>query len=147
MSRGTVNKVILIGRLGADPEVRYAPSGNAVANFNIATNRSYKDREGNQQEQTDWHRIVAWTRLAEFAKQYLHKGMRVYVEGRLQYRDWQDQNGVKRNVTDVIANDIQMLESLGERAELVDQEKPSSDLEVPDDDDDLEAKEDDSVPF
>lgn len=146
MSRGTVNKVILIGRLGADPEVRYAPSGNPVANFNIATNRSYKDREGNQQEQTDWHRIVAWTRLAEFAKQYLHKGMRVYIEGRLQYRDWQDQNGVKRNVTDVIANDIQMLESLGERAELVDQEKPPSDLEIPDEDD-LESKEDDSVPF
>lgn len=145
MSKGTVNKVILIGRLGADPEVRYAPSGNAVANFSIATNRSYKDREGNQQEQTDWHRIVAWTRLAEFAKQYLHKGMRVYIEGRLQYRDWQDQNGVKRNVTDVIANDIQMLESPGERAEMVDQEKPASDLEIPDDD--SEPKEDDSVPF
>jgi single-strand DNA-binding protein len=111
MSRGTVNKVVLIGRLGADPEVRYAPSGNAVANFRIATNHSYKDRDGNFQEVTAWHRIVAWTRLAEFAKQYLHKGMRVYVEGRIQYREWEDQNGVKRNTTEIIANDIQMLDS------------------------------------
>jgi len=76
MSKGTVNKVMLIGRLGADPEVRYVPSGSAVANFTLATNRSFKDKEGKIQEQTDWHRIVAWSRLAEFAKQYLRKGMR-----------------------------------------------------------------------
>lgn len=144
MSRGTVNKILLIGRLGADPEVRYAPSGSAVANFNLATNHSYKDREGNFQEQTDWHRIVAWTRLAEFSKQYLHKGMRVYVEGRVQYRDWQDQNGVKRNTTDIIANDIQILESLGAREEATDTSKTPEDLEVPED---LETTEDDSVPF
>ena len=117
MSKGTVNKVLLIGRLGADPEVRYAPSGSAVANFNLATNRSFKDKEGGAQEQTDWHKIVAWTRLAEFAKQYLHKGMRVYVEGRIQYREWQDQNGVKRYGTDIVANDIQMLDSPGARSE------------------------------
>ncbi len=115
MARGTVNKVILIGRLGQDPEVRYAPSGNPVANFSIATNRMYKDRDGNMQEETEWHRIVAWMRLAEFAKEYLKKGMRVYVEGRLHYREWQDQNGVKRNSIDIIANDIQMLESAGSR--------------------------------
>lgn len=144
MSRGTVNKVMIIGRLGADPEVRYAPSGNAVANFNVATNRSYKDRDGNQQDQTDWHRVVAWTRLAEFAKQYLHKGMRVYVEGRLQYREWQDQNGAKRNSTDIVANDIQMLDSPGGRAESGEQEKMPTDLEVPED---VEPAEDDSVPF
>ncbi len=144
MSRGTVNKVMIIGRLGADPEVRYAPSGNAVANFNVATNRSYKDRDGNQQEQTDWHRVVAWTRLAEFAKQYLHKGMRVYVEGRLQYREWQDQNGAKRNSTDIVVNDIQMLESLGGKTETGDQEKMPTNLEVPDE---VEPAEDDSVPF
>jgi len=143
MSRGTVNKVLLIGRLGGDPEVRYAPSGNAVANFSMATNRSYKDKDGNQQEQTEWHRIVAWTRLAEFAKQYLHKGMRVYIEGRLQYREWQDQNGVKRNVTDVIANDIQMLESLGSKPDTGDQEPPPE-IEVPED---MDQPEDDSVPF
>lgn len=143
MSRGTVNKVLLIGRLGGDPEVRYAPSGNAVANFSMATNRSYKDKDGNQQEQTEWHRIVAWSRLAEFAKQYLHKGMRVYIEGRLQYREWQDQNGVKRNVTDVIANDIQMLESLGTKPDKGEQESPPE-IEVPED---LDQPEDDSVPF
>ena len=143
MSRGTVNKVLLIGRLGGDPEVRYAPSGNAVANFSMATNRSYKDKDGNQQEQTEWHRIVAWSRLAEFAKQYLHKGMRVYIEGRLQYREWQDQNGVKRNVTDVIANDIQMLESLGAKPDKGQQESPPE-IEVPED---LDQPEDDSVPF
>jgi single-strand DNA-binding protein len=143
MARGTVNKILLIGRLGGDPEVRYAPSGNAVANFSLATNRSYKDKDGNMQEQTDWHRIVAWTRLAEFAKQYLHKGMRVYIEGRIQYREWQDQNGVKRNVTDVIANDIQMLESLGAKAEAGEQ-APPPEIEVPED---LDQPEDDSVPF
>jgi single-strand DNA-binding protein len=143
MSKGTVNKVLLIGRLGGDPEVRYAPSGNAVANFSIATNRSYKDKDGNQQEQTEWHRIVAWSRLAEFAKQYLHKGMRVYIEGRLQYREWQDQNGVKRNVTDVIANDIQMLESLGAKPDTGEQEPPPE-IKVPED---LDQPEDDSVPF
>jgi single-strand DNA-binding protein len=143
MSKGTVNKILLIGRLGGDPEVRYAPSGNAVANFSLATNRSYKDKDGNMQEQTDWHRIVAWTRLAEFAKQYLHKGMRVYIEGRIQYREWQDQNGVKRNVTDVIANDIQMLESLGAKVEAGEQEPPPE-IEVPED---LDQPEDDSVPF
>jgi single-strand DNA-binding protein len=143
MAKGTVNKVLLIGRLGGDPEVRYAPSGNAVANFSLATNRSYKDKDGNMQEQTDWHRIVAWTRLAEFAKQYLHKGMRVYIEGRIQYREWQDQNGVKRNVTDVIANDIQMLESLGAKAETGEQEPPPE-IDVPED---VDQPEDDSVPF
>ncbi|MEJ2051733.1 MAG: single-stranded DNA-binding protein [Calditrichota bacterium] len=143
MARGTVNKILLIGRLGGDPEVRYAPSGNAVANFSLATNRSYKDKDGNMQEQTDWHRIVAWTRLAEFAKQYLHKGMRVYIEGRIQYREWQDQNGVKRNVTDVIANDIQMLESLGAKAE-AGEHAPPPEIEVPED---LDQPEDDSVPF
>ena len=144
MSKGTVNKVFLIGRLGADPEVRYAPSGSAVANFNMATNRSYKDKEGGVQEQTDWHKIVAWSRLAEFSKQYLHKGMRVYVEGRLQYREWQDQNGVKRYGTDIVVNDIQMLESLGSRPETGAAEELEEDLKLPEN---SESEEDDSVPF
>jgi single-strand DNA-binding protein len=141
MSKGTVNKVMLIGRLGADPEVRYVPSGSAVANFTLATNRSFKDKEGKIQEQTDWHRIVAWSRLAEFAKQYLRKGMRVYIEGRLQYRDWQDQNGVKRNATDIIANDIQMLESGGKGGAGREPESP----DIPEDTG--AGTEDDSVPF
>jgi single-strand DNA-binding protein len=96
------------------------------------------------QEQTDWHRIVAWSRLAEFVKQYLHKGMRVYVEGRLQYREWQDQNGVKRFVTDIVANDIQMLESMGGRPETEEEGPADKDLEIPED---VEPNEDDSVPF
>jgi single-strand DNA-binding protein len=96
------------------------------------------------QEQTDWHRIVAWSRLAEFAKQYLHKGMRVYIEGRLQYRDWQDQNGVKRFVTDIVANEIQMLESMGNRAEMEEEGPADKDLEIPED---VEPNDDDSVPF
>ena len=141
MSKGTVNKVMLIGRLGADPEVRYVPSGSAVANFNLATNRSFKDKEGKVQEQTDWHRIVAWSRLAEFAKQYLRKGMRVYIEGRLQYRDWQDKDGGKRNATDIVANDIQMLES-GAKGAI------STAPDVPDIPEDTGGgAEDDSVPF
>lgn len=143
MSKGSVNKVVLIGRLGGEPEVRYAPSGNAVANFSVATNHSYKDRDGNFQDNTEWHRIVAWTRLAEFAKQYLHKGMRVYVEGRIQYREWQDQNGVKRNTTEIVANDIQMLDSPGSRP-AAGTETEGPDLEVPGD---VDETPDDNVPF
>lgn len=110
MGKGTVNKVILIGRLGADPETRYTPGGSAVANFNIATDRGWKDKDGNWQNETTWHRIVAWARLAEVAKEYLKKGHRVYIEGRIQNRSWEDQNGQKRYVSEVVANDLQMLE-------------------------------------
>lgn len=113
MAKGTVNKVIIIGRLGSDPEVRFTPSGAAVANFNVATNRSYKDKDGNWQEETDWHRIVLWRRQAEVAKEYARKGSRVYVEGRLQTRSWEDQNGQKRYTTEVIGFDFQLLESQG----------------------------------
>ena len=113
MSKGTVNKVIIIGRLGSDPEVRCTPSGAAVANFNVATNRSYKDKDGNWQEETDWHRIVLWRRQAEVAKEYARKGSRVYVEGRLQTRSWEDQNGQKRYTTEVVGFDFQLLDSQG----------------------------------
>jgi single-strand DNA-binding protein len=144
MSKGTVNKAILVGRLGGDPEVRYVPSGSPVANFSLATNRSYKDKDGNFQEETDWHRVAAWNRLAEFAKQYLHKGMRVYVEGRIQYRDWQDQNGVKRNATDIVALDIQMLEPPSTRTGGETENLDEPDLKVPDD---LDQAPDETVPF
>ena len=113
MARGTVNKVILIGRLGSDPELRYTPNGDAVANFRIATNRVWKDQEGNQQERTEWHRIVAWRRLAERCGEYLKKGSHVYIEGRLETRSWEDKNGNKRYVTEVITNRMQMLEAKG----------------------------------
>lgn len=107
-----INKVILIGRLGRDPEVRYTPDGTAVANFSIATSEEWKDREtGEKKERTEWHRIVAWRKLGEICGEYLSKGRQVYIEGRLQTRDWQDQEGNKRWTTEIIARDMQMLGS------------------------------------
>jgi len=114
VARGTVNKVILIGRLGSDPELRYTPNGDAVVNFRIATNRVWKDREGNQQERTEWHRIVAWRKLAERCGEYLRKGSHVYIEGRLETRGWEDKNGNKRFVTEVVTDRMQMLDAKGQ---------------------------------
>ena len=107
--RGTVNKVMLIGRLGADPQLKYTPSGRANVNFNLATNASWKDQDGNMQERTDWHRIVAWGKLAEVIGEWLKKGSSVYIEGRLQTRSYDDQNGVKKYITEVVASDLEML--------------------------------------
>jgi len=105
-----INKVILIGRLGSDPEVRYTPSGVAVANFNIATSEEWKDKDsGEKRERTEWHRIVAWRRLGEICGEYLSKGKQVYIEGRLQTRDWEDRDGNKRYTTEIVANDVQFL--------------------------------------
>jgi single-strand DNA-binding protein len=115
--RGTVNKVILVGRLGADPQLKYTPSGKATANFNIATNAVWKDQEGNQQEKTDWHRIVAWGKLAEVMGEWLKKGSYVYLEGRLQTRSYDDSNGVKKWITEVIATDMEMLGKKGESSD------------------------------
>ena len=108
-SRG-VNKVILIGNLGQDPEVRYMSNGNAVANVTVATSESWKDQQGQQQERTEWHRCVMYRRLAEIAGEYLKKGAKVYMEGRLQTREWQDQQGQKRYTTEIIVNEMQMLD-------------------------------------
>lgn len=108
MARG-VNKVILVGNLGADPELRYTPSGSPVATFNIATNEAWKDKDGNVQEKTQWHRIVAWNKLAEVAGEYLKKGSQVYLEGRLQTSSWQDKDGSKRYKTEVVAQTFLML--------------------------------------
>jgi len=110
MARG-INKVILIGNLGADPELRYTPAGTAVCNFRIATNESYKDREGNQVDKTEWHNVVAWERLAEICGEYLKKGRQVYIEGSLQTRQWEDQEGATRYTTEVKAREMQMLGS------------------------------------
>jgi single-strand DNA-binding protein len=113
MARG-INKVILIGNLGQDPEVRYMPNGNAVANVTLATSESWKDKNtGENQERTEWHRVVFYRRLAEVAGEYLKKGSKVYVEGRLQTRKWQGQDGQDRYTTEIIANDMQMLDSRG----------------------------------
>ena len=112
--RGTVNKVILVGRLGADPQLKYTPSGRANANFNLATNATWKDQEGNQQERTDWHRISAWGKLAEVMGEWLKKGSYVYLEGRLQTRTYEDGNGVKKWITEVVVSDREMLGKKGE---------------------------------
>ena len=111
MARGGVNKVILIGNIGADPELRYTPKGTAVTNFNVATNENWTDSSGERQERTEWHRIVVWGRLAEICNQYLRKGSKVYIEGRLQTRSWEGQDGQKRYTTEVVARDMQMLDS------------------------------------
>jgi single-strand DNA-binding protein len=106
---GGVNKVILIGNLGKDPEVRFTPSGAAVANFNIATNESWTDKSGQKQERTEWHRIVVWGKLAELCGEYLKKGRQCYVEGRLQTREWTDKEGKKNYTTEVVAQTVQFL--------------------------------------
>jgi single-strand DNA-binding protein len=105
----SVNKVILIGNLGKDPETRFMPNGDAVCNFSIATTDSWKDKEGNKQERTEWHNIVIYRKLAEIAGQYLKKGSQVYLEGRLQTRKWQTKEGQDRYTTEIIADQMQML--------------------------------------
>lgn len=114
MARG-INKVILIGNLGRDPEVRYMPSGQAAANATLATSESWKDKQtGEQQERTEWHNLVFFGRLAEIAGEYLRKGSKIYAEGRLQTRKWQDKNtGTDRYTTEIIVNEMQMLDSRG----------------------------------
>ena len=110
-----VNKVMLIGNLGRDPEVRSTPSGQNVASFTLATSRKWKDKDGSRQEQTEWHNIVVWGRLAEVAGQYLVKGKQVFIEGRIQTRSWEDkQSGEKKYRTEIVADNFQMLGSRGE---------------------------------
>jgi len=118
MSRGTINKVILIGNLGSDPELRFTPSGTQVANFSLATTESWTDKNGERQERTEWHRIVLWRRQAEIAGQYLKKGSKVYVEGKLQTRNWEDQKGQRHYMTEVVATSMEMLDSAAGPAEL-----------------------------
>lgn len=109
MSRG-INKVIIVGNLGNDPEVRYTPSGSAVANLSVATTEAWKDKAtGQNQEQTEWHRVVFFNRLAEIAGEYLRKGSQVYIEGSLRTRKWSDQSGNDRYTTEIVGKDLQML--------------------------------------
>jgi len=108
-----INKVILIGNLGKDPEVRYSQSGSAVANFNIATTESRKKADGSREELTEWHRIVAFGRLAEICGEYLAKGSKVYIEGRIQTRKWDDKDGNTRYTTEIVANEMKMLTPKG----------------------------------
>lgn len=113
MARG-INKVILIGNIGIDPEVRYLPNGNAVTTLSVATSESWKDKTtGEKQERTEWHRVVCFNRLGEIAGEYVRKGSKLYVEGSLRTRKWQDQQGQDKYTTEIVANDIQMLDSKG----------------------------------
>ena len=118
MADRSVNKVILIGNLGRDPELRHTASGKAVATFGVATNRSWTGPDGSPQEETEWHNIVAWDRLAEICQQYLQKGRKVYIEGRIQTRSWDDrQTGQKRYMTEIVANQMIILDAPGGRGE------------------------------
>lgn len=113
MARG-VNKVILIGHIGADPDLRYMPSGNAATTLSVATNESWKDKQtGERQERTEWHRVVCFNRLGEIAGEYVKKGSKIYIEGSLRTRKWQDQQGTDRYTTEIVASDIQMLDAKG----------------------------------
>ena len=112
-----INKVILIGNLGADPELRYTQSGTAVATLSVATTRSWKDQTGEKQEETEWHRCIVWAQSAEFCGKYLKKGMKIYLEGRLQTRKWQDQSGNDKYTTEIIANEIKNLSPREQNAE------------------------------
>ncbi|HKL48487.1 MAG TPA: single-stranded DNA-binding protein [Desulfuromonadales bacterium] len=110
----SVNKVILVGNLGKDPELRYTPSGTAVATFPLATSERFKNREGQQQERTEWHNIVMWRGLAEIGGKYLHKGKQIYIEGKIQTRSYDDRDGNKRYMTEIVADQMQMLGRGGE---------------------------------
>jgi single-strand DNA-binding protein len=112
--RMSVNKVILVGRLGRDPETRYTSGGQAVANFSMATDETYKDRNGERQKRTEWHKIVVWGKQAEIAQQYLKKGSLVFIEGRIQSREWQDKEGQKRTAFEIVANNFRMLGGRGD---------------------------------
>lgn len=114
MSRGTVNKAIIIGRLGQDPDMRYSPGGTAIASFSVATNHRQKDAEGAWTDKTEWHNIVSFGKTAEFVGEYLKKGKLVYLEGRLQTSSWEDQQGQKKYKTEIIAQDLQLLGSKGD---------------------------------
>ncbi|MBI4457081.1 MAG: single-stranded DNA-binding protein [Acidobacteria bacterium] len=142
----SVNKVILVGRLGKDPEVRYTPSGSAVANFSLATDETWKDKNGEKQQRTEWHNIVVWNKLAEICGQYLTKGKLVYLEGRLQTREWDDRDGNKRKTTEIVATDMVMLGSKGETGgpgvQRESQRQPLPTAEAPD-----VAITDDDIPF
>lgn len=133
----SLNKVMLIGYLGADPELRYTPSGSPVANFRVATTEQWTDKDGEKQAKTEWHKIVAWRKLAETCGEYLHKGSLVYLEGSLETRNWEDRDGIKRWTTEIRAWRVQMLDRAGRPAEAESQEDRfpvEEPPDIPDDD-------------
>ena len=125
-SMASVNKVIVLGNLGKDPDLRHLPNGDAVCNFSLATTESWKDKEGNKQDKTEWHNIVIFRKLAEIAGEYLKKGRPVYIEGRLQTRKWQDKEGKDRYTTEIVADQMQMLGSRDEAKEVAKTSAPAN---------------------
>lgn len=134
-----VNKVILVGNLGADPEVRYSSTGTAVTNFRIATSENWTNKEGERETRTEWHRVVAFGKLAEICGEYLNKGKQIYVEGRLRSRSWEDRDGNKRWVTEVVASNVVMLGAAGEQVKETGDE-PTEQPPEP-------AQQEDDIPF
>ncbi|MFQ5585780.1 MAG: single-stranded DNA-binding protein [Thermodesulfobacteriota bacterium] len=132
-----VNKAILVGNLGADPEIRYTPSGTAVTNFRIATSETRTNREGQKETKTEWHRIVTFGKLAEICGEYLAKGKQVYIEGRLQTRSWDDRDGNKRQTTEIVANVMQMLGRAGDQGEVPQDSTASEGTQPPPIEDDV----------
>ena len=138
-----LNKAILIGNLGREPEVRYTPSGVAVANFSIATSETWTNKEGEKETRTEWHRIVAFGRLGEICGEYLSKGKQVYIEGRIQTRDWEDREGIKRYTTEIVANQMIMLGTRETAETIRSEDAPAPDytgIQAP-------AQDDDDIPF
>lgn len=138
MQKNSVNKVIIVGNLGQDPEGRFTPQGTAVTNISVATNESWKNQSGEYQDRTEWHRVVMYGKMAETANEYMHKGMMVYIEGRLQTNEWEDQNQVKRKTTEIRCDNFTMLGKKGEGAQA---KKPQSTDET------FDESQDDDLPF
>ena len=138
MQKNSVNKVIIVGNLGQDPEGRFTPQGTAVTNLSVATNESWKNQSGEYQDRTEWHRVVMYGKMAETANEYMHKGMMVYIEGRLQTNEWEAQNQVKRKTTEIRCDNFTMLGKKGEGAQA---KKPQSTDET------FDESQDDDLPF
>jgi single-strand DNA-binding protein len=139
-----VNKVILVGNLGSDPQIRYTPQGTAVANFNIATTERFTNKNGEREARTEWHRIVAWGRLAEICSEYLKKGKQIYVEGRIQTRQWDDKDGNKRTSTEIVANNMVMLGRAGDVGDVAPPQEFQADAETTQE---TSAGQEDDLPF
>ena len=138
MQKNSVNKVILVGNLGQDPEDRFTPQGTAVTNLSVATNESWKNQSGEYQDRTEWHRVVMYGKMAETANEYMHKGMMVYIEGRLQTNEWEDQNNIKRRTTEIRCDNFTMLGKKGDGSQT---------RKVPNNDEKLDENQDDDLPF
>jgi single-strand DNA-binding protein len=143
----SVNKVILIGNLGRDPELRYTQSGQAVANFTLATNENWTAKSGEREERTEWHRVIAWGRTAELCAEYLAKGRTVYVEGRLQTREWEDREGQKRRTTEVVAQTVQFLGGRGGAGSGGSGARSATPAEAPESESPAPSPPEDDIPF